>query len=420
MSQSNIPNSQPRGWGQALGRAAESGDAARVRQLLGVGAPADARFEGGATALMRASARGYADVARVLLDAGASVNARRGDGFTPLVLAVFFGHEEVVRLLLERGADTSARTCLGVTARGWAAARGFAGIHGLLGSVPESPPRPREVSRPSEPVPDAGRPPAGSYPESYFVKREGPAAAPEWSATPAAASTAFAAAEAQTGAEPYHGGAVREPESDKPARGFLHSWKAAGGAVLLVAACGVAAFGVWQNGEDPTRGGGTPAPATAAPQAAQPLPSPAAGNLVAQPAPTPPASTDAPGGASMPDAPGASGVQPYPYEQPVVVPPDAANPPRGVWTSAATVVSESDAPATDATPRREARDARAVDATPDAPAGNLEEERRADEAGRRGRLPDAEAQAPPARRPASNLPPAPSATPRSRVIQWPP
>jgi hypothetical protein len=117
---------------QELMQAAETGDAARVRGLLADGADVRAARPNGETALIRAASKGYADVVQILLDGGADVNAEREDGFTPLMTAAFFGHEDVVRALLAKGADTKAQTRLGATAAKWAASRGLNGIVELL------------------------------------------------------------------------------------------------------------------------------------------------------------------------------------------------------------------------------------------------------------------------------------------------
>jgi uncharacterized protein len=388
MSQSSTANNHARGWTQALARAAEAGDARLVGELLAAGATADVRLEGGATPLMRAAARGFHEAARVLLDAGADVNARRGDGFTPLILAVFFGHEELVRLLLERGADPSAQTQLGVGARGWADARGFETIAELLRRAPEPPARPAAAT------------PARSTVVAAPTGREILTPEPEERVKPRGPETARDV--------PSY-----EPQFYPPARGFAWSWQAAVGVVLLAAACGVGGLALWQR----SRGAASIVPASpsaaGASQPARPLPSPAAPDLVAQPTPAP--LTDVHGGALPPDMPGAIIIQPDPSAQPALVTPDAAG---AASASAPSVVSESkpEPAPEEATPRREPRDTRGETVPP--PAGRRDEPRRADdtdsradEAARRDRSPEV--------RP-TDPPPAPSATPRRRVIQWPP
>lgn len=117
---------------QALMRAADEGDAARVRSLLASGAEVNVAAEGGETALMRASAKGHLDVVEVLLDAGGDVHAKSENGFTPLFMAVFFGHAEVARALLARGSDPSEPTHVNTTAEKWARSWGCAEIVRLL------------------------------------------------------------------------------------------------------------------------------------------------------------------------------------------------------------------------------------------------------------------------------------------------
>jgi uncharacterized protein len=117
---------------QALMRAADEGDAARVSSLLASGAEVNAAAEGGETALMRASAKGHLDVVEVLLDAGGDVHAKSENGFTPLFMAVFFGHAEVARALLARGSDPSEPTHVNTTAEKWARSWGSDEIVRLL------------------------------------------------------------------------------------------------------------------------------------------------------------------------------------------------------------------------------------------------------------------------------------------------
>jgi hypothetical protein len=407
MSHASTSNKHARGWTQALARAAEAGDARLVGELLTAGATADVRLEGGATPLMRAAARGFADVARVLLDAGADVNARRGDGFTPLILAVFFGHEEIVRLLLERGADPTAETHLGVSARGWAGARGFKAIGELLRHTPAATaPRPRAsvtVGRPG--VETAAVNVVSVRPDGGISIRRSTEAAPE-PVEPAGPRDPAAAREAA----PY------EPQFYTPARGFSWSWQASVGIVLLAAACGVGGFAIWQRSRGTANVEGTTTPSAAGvPQAAQPLPTPAVTDLAPQLTPTPFAD---PLGALPPDMPGAGIVQPDPSAQPVLIPPDAAG---TTSPSVPSVVSEGGAQPTPEgpTPRREPRDPRADAATPDAPAGRRDDARRPDDD---PRADDPVRRDPETRSPSqpTNPQPAPSATPRRRVIQWPP
>jgi len=97
----------------ALIRAADTGDAARVRRALAGGAGVNARYidadaflSGGMTgytALMLASAGGHADVVKVLIEDKADLDAER-KGHTALYLATTRGHDQVTRLLVRAGA----------------------------------------------------------------------------------------------------------------------------------------------------------------------------------------------------------------------------------------------------------------------------------------------------------------------------
>lgn len=102
--------------------AAEAGDTAAVRVLLGVGgvsggASADAADEDGCSALFWAAHAGHADVIRVLHDGGARVDGGACDAAlgTPLYAAARKGRTHAVVLLLELGATASSRTADGST-----------------------------------------------------------------------------------------------------------------------------------------------------------------------------------------------------------------------------------------------------------------------------------------------------------------
>jgi hypothetical protein len=97
----------------ALIRAADTGDAARVRRALAGGAGVNARYIDadaflsagmtGYTALMLAGAGGHADVVKVLIEHKADLDAER-KGRTALYLATTRGHDGVTRLLVAAGA----------------------------------------------------------------------------------------------------------------------------------------------------------------------------------------------------------------------------------------------------------------------------------------------------------------------------
>jgi ankyrin repeat protein len=104
---------------KAILRAARSGDAERVRELLATDPSlANARDKDGSTPLHCAAWKGHLAVAELLLDAGADVNARNQNehyGDTPLHAAAHGNQRAVAELLIERGADVRAVSCNGRT-----------------------------------------------------------------------------------------------------------------------------------------------------------------------------------------------------------------------------------------------------------------------------------------------------------------
>jgi ankyrin repeat protein len=104
---------------KAILKAAKSGDAARVGELLaGDGALVNARDKDGSTPLHCAAWKGHVEVAAVLLDAGADLNARSQNehyGDTPLHAAAHGNQRAVAELLIARGADARAVSCNGRT-----------------------------------------------------------------------------------------------------------------------------------------------------------------------------------------------------------------------------------------------------------------------------------------------------------------
>lgn len=407
--------------------ASEGGDAAEVARLLASGAAADERrAPGGETPLMRAAARGHEPVVRALLDAGADACARRADGFTPLILAVFFGHEPVVRLLVERGADASARTGLGTTAARWAEARGFASMAEVLREAEAS--RPPAVARPS--VEKAGdvRTKAATAKSSdeveIFSRRIGRRDAgreeaagssfpgrDEEEVSPSQV-TAAGISVRRDGQLPAHPSASTFRLGD-----FLRSWQGSLGALLLLAAFGVALFALVQRGNAP-RGAAQPAP----------TPAPTAPQAAVQQAPAPPLPTPEPSPAfPAPDpqggvpAPGQTYVVPNGGGQPFYVSPGQVAPVSSDVPRELTVVSESGVPSTQEVgqPGR-----RTGNNNSSAPARNDNASDTNADSARPARTPEPEQPraAPPAT-PVSQAPPpppAPQPSPRAKVIQWPP
>jgi tetratricopeptide (TPR) repeat protein len=92
-----------------LFEAAEKGDLAAVRTLLGQKVPVNVRDKDLRTPLHEAAYAGQPEVAKLLLDRGADVNAKDSAEWMPLHYALFKGHSEIAKLLIERGADVNAR-----------------------------------------------------------------------------------------------------------------------------------------------------------------------------------------------------------------------------------------------------------------------------------------------------------------------
>jgi len=155
---------------QELFAAAQSGDAAQIKQLLASGSDHAATDEAGETALMHSACnghlaavqaliaagadvnftsphawtalakaayngeteRGYVEVAEVLHQAGASVDVRIFFGITPLMLASGGGDGSVVEWLINNGADVRAANEGGRTARMMADDKFYVDVINLL------------------------------------------------------------------------------------------------------------------------------------------------------------------------------------------------------------------------------------------------------------------------------------------------
>lgn len=91
-------------------RAAERGDAAKVKALLEAGAGVEARLRGrdGGTILGAAAARGDIEIVKYLCEKGAAVDERDNNNWTPLMKACAAGRYDVAEYLIGRGADVDA------------------------------------------------------------------------------------------------------------------------------------------------------------------------------------------------------------------------------------------------------------------------------------------------------------------------
>jgi len=86
-------------------RAAETGDAALLAELLVAGAEVDSLDRHGQTALMLAARNGHSEATSVLLDAGAELDHTAKYNLSALMLAATGGHLEIVEQLVAAGAD---------------------------------------------------------------------------------------------------------------------------------------------------------------------------------------------------------------------------------------------------------------------------------------------------------------------------
>jgi hypothetical protein len=90
-----------------LYEAADAGDLAGVKEMLGAGANANARIDGDGSPLIAAARSGNILITQLLLDNGADANMPvAGDG-SPLIMAAAAGHLDQVALLIQRGADVN-------------------------------------------------------------------------------------------------------------------------------------------------------------------------------------------------------------------------------------------------------------------------------------------------------------------------
>ena len=113
-------------------KAAEAGNTADVKQLIGFGADVNAKDNDGKTALAWAAQKDHTGTVKVLIEAGADVNSRNNLGSTPLINVAGRGQTEMARVLIEAGADVNSRNNLGRTALMAAAVMGYTEMADVL------------------------------------------------------------------------------------------------------------------------------------------------------------------------------------------------------------------------------------------------------------------------------------------------
>lgn len=97
-------------------KAVETGDFAKVQNLIQRGHPLDIVGKNGQTALMRAAENGNSKIANALIKAGARVNVIDSHGRNALHLAAKNGHIEISNSLISKGIDTTLVDKYGMTA----------------------------------------------------------------------------------------------------------------------------------------------------------------------------------------------------------------------------------------------------------------------------------------------------------------
>jgi hypothetical protein len=117
---------------EQLVKAAGTGLAGLVENLLDLGVPVSAQGEGGRTALHEAAAHGHLRVMRLLLARGAELDARDQEGRTPLMEAIDRETLLGVEALLRAGARVLAKDIFGVSTLRLASRCDHSGIRDLV------------------------------------------------------------------------------------------------------------------------------------------------------------------------------------------------------------------------------------------------------------------------------------------------
>ncbi|CAL4087961.1 unnamed protein product, partial [Meganyctiphanes norvegica] len=99
-----------------LHAAAQSGDVAKIKEVVARGVDINARNQDGKTALLLASRYGQLEAIRTLVQLGANLQTRGDGGNPPIYEAALYGQADAANVLLLLGADVNARDSgIGIT-----------------------------------------------------------------------------------------------------------------------------------------------------------------------------------------------------------------------------------------------------------------------------------------------------------------
>ncbi|MBY0352909.1 ankyrin repeat domain-containing protein [Candidatus Babeliales bacterium] len=104
--------------------AAQTGNLARLQELITLGANVDATNNDGETPLHWAAYSGHLPCVQELIAAGANISATNNNGETPLIVTTSFGHLNCVQTLIASGANVNATDNHGATPLHFAAEYG--------------------------------------------------------------------------------------------------------------------------------------------------------------------------------------------------------------------------------------------------------------------------------------------------------
>lgn len=96
-------------------KAAKTGDAGKIRDMLGRNVNVNRQDSSGRSALIHSAIGGYSDIAKMLLEAGAKPDVADKLGNSPLVWAARRGDYRIARMLVEAGADLDFQNRQGQT-----------------------------------------------------------------------------------------------------------------------------------------------------------------------------------------------------------------------------------------------------------------------------------------------------------------